>query len=99
MGKGMVMINKKNKSIKEYRKGNLTLNSRSNPEIKDWAVGEEYEVTVKVRQKSVREVDEWDKEEYGFKATDVTADFEIVSVESAGMPKAKMGMTITKGRY
>lgn len=91
-------IIRKNGKTKEFRKGHIVLNSKDNPEVKDWGVGEEYEVTVKVRQTGVREVDEWDKEEYGFKAGDVTADFDIISIDKAGLPAPKRGVTITKGK-
>lgn len=59
--------------------GSLNLNEMQLPAIKDWQVGEEYEIVVKVRQTAMREVDSWDREEYGLPKGSIKADFEILS--------------------
>ena len=91
----MALTIKSSKKKREYRKGNLKLTSRDNPEIIDWAVGEEYDLTVKVRQTAIREVDEWEIEEYGFKKGDLMAEFDIVSAKGQAMKAAK-GVYINK---
>lgn len=62
--------------------GSLNLDEIQLPAIKDWQVGEEYEIVVKVRQTGMREVDSWDVEEYGLPKGSVKADFEILSAST-----------------
>ena len=79
---------------KTKRKERLSLNSLDVPEIKDWPIGDEYEVTVKVKMNSIREVDKWDMDEYGYKKGDVKAEFEVLDVKAVGKPKSKKGVYI-----
>jgi hypothetical protein len=62
--------------------GNLSIDQTQLPEVKDWQVGEEYEIVVKVRQTAMREADKWQTEEYGLPEKSIIADFEILSASS-----------------
>lgn len=70
------------KTKKLRKMGSLSIDEMQLPAVKDWTVGEEYEIVIKVRQTGVREVDSWDIEEYGYKEGDVRAEFEIISART-----------------
>ena len=62
--------------------GSLNLDEMQLPAIKDWQVGEEYELVVKVRQTGTREMDKWETEEYGLPGKYIKGDFEILSASA-----------------
>lgn len=62
--------------------GSLNLDEMQLPAIKDWQVGEEYELVVKVRQTGTREMDKWETEEYGLPEKSIKGDFEILSASA-----------------
>lgn len=62
--------------------GSLSIDETQLPDIKNWQVGEEYEVVVKIRQTGVREVDNWEIDEYGIPKGSIKAEFEIMKVSS-----------------
>lgn len=62
--------------------GSLSLDESQLAAIKDWKVGEEYELTIKVRQTGTREVDSWDMEQYGLSKGAIRSDFEILSAST-----------------
>jgi hypothetical protein len=70
------------KTKKPKRLGSLSLDENQLPTIKDWQVGEEYEIIIKVKQTGSRLVDSWDIEQYGYKEGDVKADFDILSAST-----------------
>lgn len=75
---------------KERKIGSVNLNSNELPEIEDWAISEEYEITLKVKMTSISEVDSWDIEQYtNVKKGDTQARFEIKSVVSPKKEQAK----------
>jgi hypothetical protein len=62
--------------------GSINVDESQLPEIRDWNVGDEYEFTVKVRQTQIREVDNWEIEEYGLPKGYMMGTFEIISVSN-----------------
>lgn len=88
----MAIVKKSSKM--EKPKDTLTLCSSEVPEVLDWPIGGEYEVTVKVKMTGANEVDNWDIKEYGYKKGDVKARFEVQEVKAVGQAKKKKGMYI-----
>lgn len=62
--------------------GHLTLDSKNYKEVKNWKVGEEYIIEVKVRQKAMREADRWEIENGDAGAGDVRAEFDIIAAST-----------------
>lgn len=62
--------------------GSLSLDESQLAAIKDWKVGEEYELLIKVRQTGLREVDSWDIEQHGLTKGMVQGNFEILSAST-----------------
>jgi len=89
----MPIIRKGNK--RKRHKGSITICSSDLPEIKNWQVGEEYELIVKVKQTALREVDKWEMEEYNDPAGSIKGEFEIQKVMVSG-EKVKKGAYVTK---
>ena len=75
---------------KERKIGSVNLSSNELPEIKDWAISDQYEITLKVKMTSIGEVDKWDLEQYSnLSKADVMARFDIVKVVSPKKEAAK----------
>lgn len=70
------------KTKKARHMGNLSIDETQLPEIKNWKVGEEYEIVVKIRQTAIRESDKWEREEYGLPEKSIIGSFEIVSAKT-----------------
>lgn len=71
----------KSKSIEPYSENpqpNLYLTEKVLPEIKNWEIGKEYDLMIKVKMTGIREQD------YGMDKGKVTADFKITQI---GVPK------------
>jgi len=79
------------KKKEQRHMGNISIDETQLPEIKNWQVGEEYEMIVKVRQTEIREVDNWEKEQYGLPEKGIIGRFEIISAspKSEGSNKYK----------
>lgn len=81
---------KSTQSKKERKIGSVNLSSNELPEIKDWAIKGEYEITLKVKMTSISEVDKWDLEQYSnITNKDVMARFDIVKAVSPKKEAAK----------
>lgn len=79
-----------NMGKKEQHRGSVNLNSNDLPEILDWTIGEEYEITLKVKMTSISEIDSYDIEHYSnVKKGDVNARFDIKGVNSPKKEKNK----------
>ncbi len=75
---------------KERKIGTVNLSSNELPEIQDWSISDEYEITLKVKMTSISEVDKWDLEQYSnLSKKDVMARFDIVKVVSPKKEAAK----------
>lgn len=75
---------------KERKIGSVNLSSNELPEIQDWSISDQYEITLKVKMTSISEVDKWDLEQYSnLSAKDVMARFDIVKVISPKKEAAK----------
>ncbi len=75
---------------KERKIGSVNLSSNELPEIKDWAIKGEYEITLKVKMTSISEVDKWERDQYSNLSTkDVMARFDIVKAVSPKKEAAK----------
>jgi len=75
---------------KERKIGSVNLSSNELPEIKEWGIKGEYEITMKVKMTSISEVDNWDLEQYSnLSKNDVMARFDIVKVVSPKKEAAK----------
>ena len=70
--------------------GHINLRSPDAPAIKDWEVGQDYEVTITIRQTSKRKPDRWEIESGKMLPEDVSAEFDIIGIEiPAAQPAAK----------
>jgi hypothetical protein len=77
-------------SKKQRQIGSVNLNSNELPEIKEWGISGTYEITLKVKMKSISEISKWDLDEYSnLSKDDVEARFEILSVKSPKRETAK----------
>ena len=78
--KKMPTVSIKTKEPKYY--GNIQVTTKQLPELKDWEVGEEYDLIVRVRQTGVHEPGRWEIEEEGLNKKDLKGEFTILSVSA-----------------
>ena len=73
------------KEEKSY--GHLNLNSATHTFIKDCKIGEEKEITIKIRVKGLRQPDRWEISEEKMKPTDVIANVNIIDISHKSSDK------------
>jgi hypothetical protein len=73
------------KEEKSY--GHLNLNSATAPFVKDCKIGEEKEVTIKIRVKGLRQPDRWEVSEEKMKPTDVIASVNVIGISHKSSKK------------
>ena len=81
-------LESKVKAVKQEKSfGHLNLNSSTHEFIKSCKIGEEKELTIKVKVKGLRQPDRWEISEEKMKPTDVIASVNIVEIKSHKPPK------------
>lgn len=81
--KGKTSISKaKSKAPKSY--GNLRINSKDLPSVKDWKLNEDYELVIKVNINELRVPEKWEIDEEGLTVNDIKASFKIIDMKIKG---------------
>lgn len=75
-------LESKVKAVKEEKSyGHLTLNSADHPEVAECKIGEEKELTIKIRVKGLRQPDRWEIQDKQMKPKDVVANVIITDIK------------------
>lgn len=59
------------------------VSSKSLPDIKNWAVGGTYLISIRVKQSSTRTADRWEIEQGDADIGEIIADFDVIAIQAA----------------